>query len=46
MFPPAWSDRLGHFFSDVSVQFADRAGHFTPLEAREEFTSLIASLAG
>lgn len=33
LFPTAWADRLGEFFSDVSVRTVADCGHFVPLEA-------------
>jgi pimeloyl-ACP methyl ester carboxylesterase len=33
LFPPAWGDRLGAFFADVTVRALPGVGHFTPLEA-------------
>ena len=41
LFPPQWSDRLEHYFIDVRLHFADDVGHFTPLEAAEQFAELI-----
>jgi pimeloyl-ACP methyl ester carboxylesterase len=41
LFPPAWSDRLAEFFSDVRVRRLDGAGHFTPVEAPEAFAAAI-----
>jgi pimeloyl-ACP methyl ester carboxylesterase len=41
MFPPEWADRLDDYFTDVRLHFAQGAGHFTPLEAPEEFAELI-----
>jgi pimeloyl-ACP methyl ester carboxylesterase len=41
LFPRAWSDRLGEWFSDVDVRPLDGVGHFTPLEAPEAFASAI-----
>ena len=40
LFPPSWSDRLEHFFADVTVTTLD-AGHFSPLEAPTEFAAAI-----
>ena len=41
LFPPAWADRLGEFFADVTVTPLPDAGHFVPLEAPEAFASAI-----
>ena len=41
LFPPAWSDRLGEFFADVTLRPLPGAGHFTPLEAAQEFADAI-----
>lgn len=41
LFPRAWSDRVGEFFTDIEVRPIDGAGHFTPLEAPEEFAAAI-----
>jgi pimeloyl-ACP methyl ester carboxylesterase len=41
LFPRAWSDRLDEFFSDVTLQPADGAGHFSPLEAPQLFAEQI-----
>jgi pimeloyl-ACP methyl ester carboxylesterase len=41
LFPPTWSDRLGHYFTDVTLHTAPAAGHFTPLECPEEFARLL-----
>jgi pimeloyl-ACP methyl ester carboxylesterase len=41
LFPRAWSDRLGEFFSDVEVEPLDGVGHFTPVEAPEAFAAAI-----
>ena len=41
LFPPAWSDRLGDFFADVTLQRLPGAGHFTPLEAPDAFAAAI-----
>jgi pimeloyl-ACP methyl ester carboxylesterase len=35
LFPREWSDRLGEFFSDVTLRFVDGVGHFAPLEYPE-----------
>lgn len=36
LFPFEWSDRLGEFFADFTLERLD-AGHYTPLEAPEAF---------
>lgn len=41
LFPLAWSDRLGEFFVDVTLERADGAGHFTPVECPERFAALV-----
>jgi pimeloyl-ACP methyl ester carboxylesterase len=41
LFPRTWSDRLDEFFADVHLHPVDGIGHFTPLEAPEEFARLI-----
>jgi pimeloyl-ACP methyl ester carboxylesterase len=41
LFPPEWSDRLGDFFADIDVRHLPGVGHFTPLEAPQEFASAI-----
>jgi pimeloyl-ACP methyl ester carboxylesterase len=41
IFPRAWSDRLGEFFSDVRLVHADGVGHFTPVEAPDRFAELV-----
>ncbi len=43
-FPRRFADRLGLFFTDVTVTAADGAGHFTPLEAPAAFAALIAEV--
>jgi pimeloyl-ACP methyl ester carboxylesterase len=40
LFPPAWSDRLADFFTNVHMRHLD-AGHFTPLESPAEFAAAI-----
>jgi pimeloyl-ACP methyl ester carboxylesterase len=42
LFPRAWSDRLGQFFSDVELRPLDGVGHFAPLEAPDAFAAAIA----
>ena len=46
LFPPAWSDRLGEFFSDVEVRHLAGVGHFTPVEAPEAFADAIRRALG
>jgi pimeloyl-ACP methyl ester carboxylesterase len=41
LFPPAWSDRLGEFFSALQVEHLQGAGHFTPVEAPDAFAAAI-----
>lgn len=41
LFPPAWSDRLHEFFSDVTLIEVDGVGHFAPLEYPERFAAAI-----
>jgi pimeloyl-ACP methyl ester carboxylesterase len=41
LFPPDWSDRLPEFFSDVTSHTLAGAGHFSPLEATEQFVRAI-----
>ena len=41
LFPQAWSDHLDEWFSDVRLHHADGSGHFTALEATEQFAELI-----
>ena len=41
LFPPAWSDRIGEFFSDATLRLLADVGHFTPLEAPEAFAAAI-----
>lgn len=43
LFPPAWADRLEHYFTDAHLHMAERSGHFTPLECPEHFTRLVLS---
>jgi pimeloyl-ACP methyl ester carboxylesterase len=46
VFPRSWSDRLGHFFSDVELRALDGVGHFAPLEAPDAFAAAIADRLG
>ena len=41
LFPPAWADRIDEFFSDATVRLLPGVGHFTPLEAPDEFAAAI-----
>ncbi|WP_138732223.1 alpha/beta fold hydrolase [Modestobacter excelsi] len=41
LFPPEWGDRLGEFFTDVTVTPLPDAGHFVPVEAPEAFAAAI-----
>jgi pimeloyl-ACP methyl ester carboxylesterase len=41
LFPPAWGDRLGEFFADVTVTALPGSGHFAPLEAPEALAAAI-----
>ena len=41
LFPREWSDRIGEFFSAAELSWLDGAGHFSPLEAPEEFAAAI-----
>ena len=45
LFPREWSDRIGEFFSAAELSWLDGAGHFSPLEAPEEFAAAIAAAA-
>ena len=46
LFPPAWSDRLGEFFADVTVRPLPGVGHSAPLEAPEAFADAIRGVLG
>jgi pimeloyl-ACP methyl ester carboxylesterase len=41
LFPWAWSDRLGEFFTDARLIRLDGAGHFTPLECPDDFAAAV-----
>jgi pimeloyl-ACP methyl ester carboxylesterase len=41
IFPREWSDRLDEFFTDVSLEMLDGAGHFTPLQAPAQLAHAI-----
>lgn len=45
LFPRHWADRLEHYFTDVTLHVAERAGHFTPLESPEQFAGLVVTRA-
>ncbi|OBA60512.1 epoxide hydrolase [Mycobacterium sp. 1100029.7] len=46
LFPPDWAEGLDGYFTDVTVHFVDRAGHFTPLECAAEFAGLVRGFLG
>ena len=46
LFPVAWSDRLDDFFDDAALRLLPSAGHFSPLEAPDEFAAEILAAAG
>lgn len=41
LFPSEWADRVGEFFTDVTVHTVDGVGHFVPLECPDRFAALI-----
>lgn len=41
LFPPAWSDRIGQFFSRATLRNLPGAGHFIPLEAPQALAEAI-----
>jgi pimeloyl-ACP methyl ester carboxylesterase len=41
LFPADWSDRTDEFFSAATLRTLPDAGHFSPLEAAEEFAAAI-----
>jgi pimeloyl-ACP methyl ester carboxylesterase len=45
LFPRAWSDRLGEFFSAVTLEWLDGVGHFSPLKAPVRFAAAIREAA-
>ena len=45
LFPREWSDRIGEFFSAADLSWLDGAGHFSPLEAPEEWAAAIDAAA-
>jgi len=46
LFPVAWSDRLGEFFTDARLAILEGAGHFTPLERPQELAAAVTAAAG
>jgi pimeloyl-ACP methyl ester carboxylesterase len=46
LFPPEWGDRLEEFFSAATVRRLEGVGHFTPLEAPEQFAAAILAAVG
>lgn len=46
LFPREWSDRLGEFFSDVTVVPADGSGHFVPVEDPDPFAGAVRAATG
>ncbi|HXW43544.1 MAG TPA: alpha/beta hydrolase [Streptosporangiaceae bacterium] len=46
LFPVQWSDRLGEFFDHVRLRMLPAAGHFSPLEAPDEFAEEIRAAVG
>jgi pimeloyl-ACP methyl ester carboxylesterase len=43
LFPPAWSDRLGEFFTDARLRHLDGVGHFTPVESPDAFVEAVSA---
>jgi len=41
LFPREWSDRVGEFFSAARLTWLDGVGHFSPLEAPEDFAAAV-----
>jgi pimeloyl-ACP methyl ester carboxylesterase len=41
LFPLEWADRLDEFFSAATLSRLPHSGHFSPLEAPEEFSAAI-----
>ncbi|GAY07214.1 alpha/beta fold hydrolase [Pseudonocardia sp. N23] len=41
LFPRAWSDRIGEWFSSVTLQHVDGVGHFVPVEAPGVFAGAV-----
>ena len=46
LFPGEWSDRIGDFFAAATLRQLDGIGHFSPLEAQQEFAAAITAAAG
>lgn len=46
LFPHHWSDRLAEFFSNATLHALPGVGHFSPLEAPEQFASAIRAALG
>jgi pimeloyl-ACP methyl ester carboxylesterase len=44
LFPSAWADRLGEFFTDVTVTPLPGTGHFVPLEAPDALAAAVRSV--
>jgi pimeloyl-ACP methyl ester carboxylesterase len=45
LFVREWSDRLGEFYSDITLTFVDGVGHYTPLECPQEFAAALTAAA-
>src|SRR5579875_3606603 len=45
LFPSEWGDRLDEFFTAATVRRLEGVGHFTPLEAPDEFAAAIRAAA-
>jgi pimeloyl-ACP methyl ester carboxylesterase len=45
LFPRDWSDRVGEFFTDVTVTPVDGVGHFVQVEAPQVFADAVAAAA-
>jgi len=45
LFPPAWSDAVGDWFTDVRLVPVPGCGHFVPLEAPEAFAAAVRAVA-
>ena len=46
LFPLAWSDRVPAYFGDAEVRPLPDVGHFTPLEAPDQFAAAIRERLG
>lgn len=46
LFPQAWNDRLGEWFSNVTVSVLRGVGHFAPVEAPDAFAEAVREIAG